>query len=210
MCDARGACTNGTVCVGHSSKNVGECHASTTKYVVALSTRLSFDAKTGAWSVRAPRDAVEKNAPLWTESNWSPSIGAALVQPGSSIAWAKTNIMLACAVLTLALFASLKLCGKRNGAPRHGGGAERERLLSGERRVEGFGFARRGEKSSDVERAVPTPAPKPTPAPPNRRRRRQNRRPPPKPTPEPPKPTPAPPADAKTDGRQNRRPSRQN
>ena len=79
MCDARGACTNGTVCVGHSSKNVGECHASTTKYVVALSTRLSFDAKSGAWSVRAPRDAVEKNAPLWTESNWSPSIGAALV-----------------------------------------------------------------------------------------------------------------------------------
>ena len=110
------------------------------------------------------------------QSNWSPSIGAALVQPGSSIAWAKTkNIMLACAVLTLALFASLKLCGKRNGAPRQGGGAERERLLSGERRVEGFGFARRGDKSSDVERAVPTPAPKPTPAPP-------------KPTPEPPKP----------------------
>ena len=188
MCDARGACTNGTVCVGHSSKNVGECHASTTKYVVALSTRLSFDAKTGAWSVRAPRDAVEKNAPLWTESNWSPSIGAALVQPGSSIAWAKTkNIMLACAVLTLALFASLKLCGKRNGAPRQGGGAERERLLSGERRVEGFGFARRGEKSSDVERAVPTPAPKPTPAPPKPTPA------PPKPTPEPPKPTPEPP-----------------
>ena len=126
MCDARGACTNGTVCVGHSSKNVGECHASTTKYVVALSTRLSFDAKSGAWSVRGgARDAAEKNAPLWTESNWSPSIGAALVQPGSSIAWAKTkNIMLACAVLTLALFASLKLCGKRTGAaPRRRRGA---------------------------------------------------------------------------------------
>ena len=75
--------------------------------------------------MRALRDAVERNAPLWTESNWSPSIGAALVQPGSSIAWAKTkNIMLACAVLTLALLASLKLCGKRNGAPRQGGGAE--------------------------------------------------------------------------------------
>jgi len=181
MCDARGACSNGTACVGHSSKNVGECHATTTKYVVALSTRLSFDHKSQTWSVRDPSDAMEKNAPLWTESNWSPSIGAALVQPDSTIAWFKTkNVVLACAVLAMTVFASLQLCGKSGGA-RDGGGAERDRLLGGERRVEGFGFVRRGETSSDVERAAP-PKPPPTPAPA-----------PPTPAPAPtPTPTPAP------------------
>ena len=193
MRDARGACTNGTVCVGHSSKN-GRMPRRRPNTSWRLSTLLSFHAKPSGYPC-ATADAVERSrrsgrratgrrasAPYWCNQ----------VRPSR----AKTkNIMLACAVLTWRSsprWRQEEWCA----APRWRRGARAQRL-SGERRVEGFD-SRAEATNRQTSSAPPTPAPnrpgaetdaeppKPTPEPfkptPG----------PPKPTPEPPKPTPEP------------------
>ena len=107
-CENDGSCPAiGTVCVGKTVTSVGSCVVSAPRYVIALSTRLRYDAVTGAWSIAEATDAFERDSPLWTESNWQlenlggyfytePSLWDRLIVYGFSVAtiffvWAYTR-----------------------------------------------------------------------------------------------------------------------
>ena len=141
MCEADGKCaTSGYVCVGRTDGDTGLCHESSPRYILALSTRLSFSEQDMKWKVRAPKDAVEVGAPLWTESNWSPTIGARLFvdDDGWNVTlWAMATIGALLAVLTFQQCAvrrttkatKTKSSSKASSAKASGQGGERERLL---------------------------------------------------------------------------------
>jgi hypothetical protein len=79
QCENDGSCASPqAVCVGKTASSVGSCLDAAPRYVIALSTRLSYDGSTGQWSIKDPEDILERSAPLWTESNWQPDIGGVL------------------------------------------------------------------------------------------------------------------------------------
>jgi nicastrin len=129
MCEGDGSCAENTVCVGRTPMSVGECHAATSKYMLALSTRLAFDRSTGLWIVNEPKDDVERAAPLWTESDWSPAIGATLVAPVKYNFFTSVDAFLLYGVICLMLVVAAQFCFDRD--KKRGGAREREALLRG-------------------------------------------------------------------------------
>jgi nicastrin len=129
MCEGDGSCGENTVCVGRTPKSVGECHSTASKYMLALSTRLAFDRSTGLWIVNEPKDDVERAAPLWTESDWSPAIGASLVSPVQYNFFTSVDAMLLYGVICLIVIVSVKSCVGRGG--NRDVAREREALLPG-------------------------------------------------------------------------------
>lgn len=130
MCESNGSCAaKDAVCVGHSGSNAGECHDASPRYVLALSSRLSYDSSTGAWDVREPRDDAERDAPLWTESNWSPSIGFTLSMPQGSTIFGAPRIIFGVAVAGLLLTVLVRACCSRRGGKKTARDGERESLI---------------------------------------------------------------------------------
>ena len=130
MCESNGSCAaEDTVCVGHGGSNAGECHDASPRYVLALSTRLSYDASTGAWNVGEPRDDVERDAPLWTESNWSPSIGFTLSTPPGPVTFSAPRVIFGLAVGGLLITAFVRVCCSRRSGKKKARDDERESLI---------------------------------------------------------------------------------
>ena len=97
--------------------------------MLALSTRLAFDRSTGLWIVHEPNDAFERAAPLWTESDWSPAIGATLVAPVKYNFFTSVDAFLLYGVICLMLVVAAQFCFDRD--KKRGGAREREALLRG-------------------------------------------------------------------------------
>jgi len=83
-CARNGVCAGAQeVCVGRTDIAPGECHEASPEYVLSLSPQLSFSHVERVWKVNRGLGSAEE--PLWTESNWSPSIGVTLYKPDGGL-----------------------------------------------------------------------------------------------------------------------------